>query len=224
MKIAMLLSGIARNIEEGHNNLSDKLILPNNPDIFIHAWNNPDEPQNYDLINKLYCPKSIVMEDRKSFKDASMNLDRIMSSHAIYFERNAFLDTTYSMWYSIQQANLLKEQYKLNNDIYYDYVIRARFDLVFNMKIECQKYDPNVIHIVSRGLPSGMVDDRFAFGANDLMNIYCGGFNNLTRIYNIKDKIDGIFCGECILHETLNRWNIPYKPIDGAIGFHLNHR
>lgn len=223
MKICMILSGIPRHIEQGYKSIFPSLIEPNDPDIFIHTWANPATNTNIEnQLRSLYNPKCIVMEPQKIFINSSLDMDRMMKQAPIY-KRDPFVATTYSMWYSIQQANLLKEYYRLENNINYDYVIRARFDLTYNIKINCKEYDKNLIHISNRELPPEMIDDRFAFGPNHLMNVYCGGFNMLDYIHSIRVKSDGIFCGETLVYETFKAYNIPYERIVNLQCAHLNH-
>jgi uridine kinase len=61
--------------------------------------------------------------------------------------------------------------------------------------------------------------DRFSFASNRLMNIYCSGFNNIEYIFEMRDKKDGIFCGETILYEMFKLYNIPHT----ALPMHANH-
>lgn len=224
MKTAVLISGIPRHLERGYQSLFSSIIGPNNADVFVHAWFDPSKDGNIDkTVLDLYKPVRYLMEKPRTFFDSSMNLDRMMNSYARPYQRDKFLDTTYSMWYSIQQSNLIKEQYRLENNLYYDYVVRARFDMTYTMKILLHEFDRNILHISTRGLLPGMVDDRFAFASNSIMNAYCGGFNFLTHVFDIKDKQDGVFCGEVLVCEMLAKWGIPHKQIDGLVCHHLNH-
>jgi len=122
------------------------------------------------------------------------------------------------------QANLLKEQNRLEHNIHYDYIIRARFDITYTKAIDVSQYDRNIVHIAERpDLPPEMVDDRFAFASNELMNIYCSGFNHIEYIFSRRDKLDGIFCGETILYELFKQWGIQAFPVPGLLANHLNH-
>lgn len=223
MKTAVLISGIPRHLEKGYESLFESIIAPNNADVFIHGWLSPEKNDDINHVVNLYKPVRYLMEKPKIFLDSSMNLERMMNSWAKSYKRDVFLETTYSMWYGIQQVNLLKELYRLENNFVYDYVVRARFDLTFNIKINCQEYDSNIIHTATRILPPEMIDDRFAFSSNDLMNAYCGGFNYLNYIFNLKNKSDGIFCGETLTYEMLSRLDIRTNQISELICSHLNH-
>jgi hypothetical protein len=104
MKIALLISGLPRWVEKGFENINRTLVQPNNPDIFIHTWNDLDGTLNYP-INELYKPKVLKSENQKKWTNSHMNLDRMMASHARSYARDKFVEMLYSSWYSIQQAN-----------------------------------------------------------------------------------------------------------------------
>ncbi len=200
-RVALCLSGLPRWVNEHHQNITDMIIVPNNADVFVHSWTSSDEVA--DNMVQLYKPKKFLIEPQKKFTRTSMDIDRMLQTYAKCYVREMFIEMIYSSWYSIQQANLLKETYRLENDIHYDYVIRCRFDLLFNMPVLCTIHDPDVVHISCRDLPPEMVDDRFAFSSNKNMNAYSAGFNLIDFVHNERNKKDGIFCGETLVHENL---------------------
>jgi|SRR6185369_7799729 len=223
MKIALLISGLPRHVDQGFPSIRDALIKPNNPDVFIHTWGDPGDQNLRSKLTALFNPKMLTIESPKIIHNTHMNLDRMMVSHGRSYRRDKFVEMVYSMWYSIQQANLLKEHHRLEHNVHYDYIIRARFDITYTMAVDCQKYDPNIVHTASRpDLPVEMVDDRFAFASNSLMNIYCGGYNNIEYIFDMRDKKDGIFCGETILYELFKLYNIQHAALP-MHAVHLNH-
>lgn len=225
MKTALLLSGIARHVERGYDSIYHHLLKPNpNTDVFIHTW--LDAAANPELEKKvfdLFAPVKCVMEKPKTFRHSSLNMERMMNSYAKPYKREYFVEAFYSAWYSVLQSNLLKEQYRLENDINYDYVIRARFDITYTAPIVCSNFDPNILHISDRGLPPEMIDDRFGFASNSIMNIYCGGFTAMEQIHKKRDQQDGVFCGETLVYELCNMYNIPHAKIGGLACHHLNH-
>lgn len=225
MKTALLLSGLPRYIDEGFHSIRESLIKPNNPDIFIHTWGDPNNLSLKNKLTQLFRPNHMLIEPSKIIHNAHLNLDRMMVSHGRSYQRDKFVEMVYSMWYSILQCNLLKEQCRLEHNIHYDYVIRARFDITYTKAIHASQYDPNIVYTAERpDLPTEMVDDRFAISSNQLMNIYCGGFNIIDYIHSLRDKKDGIFCGETLLFELFNIYNISTQKISGLRCNHLNHR
>lgn len=223
MKTALIISGLPRCMNKGYLNIQNCLIQPNNPDIFIHTWGNPNDEALRSTINAYFHPNMLTIEHPKVIHNTHWNLDRMMASHGRSYQRNKFVEMVYSMWYSMLQSNLLKEHNRLEHNIHYDYVIRARFDITYTRVVKVSEFDPNVIHIANRGLPAEMVDDRFAFASNELMNLYCSGFNLIEWVFSKRDKLDGIFCGETICYEIFKLFNIPYEAVPGLDANHLNH-
>lgn len=215
MATCLLISGLARHVEKSYDNIFESLIRPNNPDVFIHTWlDTAAEPALEGTITKLYNPKKIVCENLRTWKNSSLDMTRMMNSYAKPYIRDNFVNTFYSAWYSVQQANLLKEQYRLQNDLTYDYAIRARFDINYTQVINCSSYDKNILHVSDREVPTEMIDDRFAFASNEIMNVYCNVFGLIDYVHALKDKRDGIFCGESLIYETCRIFGIPYQRIN----------
>jgi len=229
MKTCLLISGLPRNIYAGFNNINQCLIEPNNADVFIHSWlNESEEKQKSRFILENFKPKRWLFETQKKFVDSHMELSRMMASHGRGYERNNFVTMVYSSWYSILQANLLKEQYRLENDIEYDYVIRARFDIAYNKPVICSSYHKDTLNISNRNLvpnkgplPPEMVDDRFAFASNSIMNVYCNGFSMIDYLHNMRNKKDGIFCGETIVYEMSKMFDFSINTLDNLIAYHI---
>lgn len=224
MKTALLLSGLPRYIDEGFPSINECLIKPNKPDIFIHTWGKSNDSGLRSKLVNLFNPNHMLIEPGKIIHNTHINLDRMMASHGRSYTKEKFVEMVYSMWYSMLQANLLKEQCRLEHNIHYDYVIRARFDITYSKPVKVAEYNSGIIHVAERGLPNEMVDDRFAFGCNELMNVYCSGFNLIEYIHSLRDRQDGIFCGETIVYEICKMFNISTQQISGLVAHHLNHR
>jgi hypothetical protein len=214
MKIALCLSGLPRFYSEAYSFIYEALIEPNNADVFLHTWTN-DKCVESEIIN-MYKPKKYLIESQRKFENTDMDHNVMLSSYARYYTKENFTSMIYSSWYSVQQANLLKEQYRLENNFTYDYVIRARFDTIFNKKVKCEEYNSDVINISCRDLPvNDMIDDRFAFSSNNNMNIYSNIFGYIDFIYRKRMSMDGIFCGETLVYETLKIYDIKWQRADG---------
>jgi hypothetical protein len=203
------MSGQARGVVNGWPSICGSLMNPNVPEVFVHVWGNETDDQ-VKAIRDLYKPVSMVVEPQRSFANSRLDVDRQRAKYPHGANRDDFVDRSYSMWYSIQQANLVKERHRLAHDVHYDYVIRARFDLSFSRPIECASYNSSVIHLTDKCIPE-MIDDRFAFGPTRLMNIYSSGFEFYDQINAIRSSKDGIFCAEIILYELLRTFSIEYS-------------
>jgi len=241
MKIALCISGQPRFVENAFPNIYNNIIQPNNPDVFIHCWYDENligqnfvnpalySANNWDyssdkskysdnldkLILDLYKPKKYIFENQKSIKDDTLRLEEILNSHARVYTREYFVEMLYSSWYSILKSNMLKEEYRLENNIMYDYVIRMRFDATFNMPVVCSEYDPNFLHTDRRPdfpIPR-MIEDWFGFGSNKIMNIYSSAFNYMQYAVEESNKYDRIFCSETLVYEMMKVFNIRHVAI-----------
>jgi hypothetical protein len=208
MKTCLLISGLPRQVEKCYENIKNSLILPNNPDIFVHTWAN-EETDTIKFIMENYKPLKMVYEPQKKFVNKNLDFNLMLSNYAIAYNRDRFIDMLYSSWYSAQLVNNIKEEYRLSNDVKYDYVIRARFDVTYNRPIIVSNYDPNQFNVnVRYDLPAKMTDDRIGFASNEIMNLYYSGFTLFEYLYKLKHGIDQIFCGETIVYEIMKHFNI----------------
>ena len=107
-------------------------------------------------------------------------------------------------------SNLLKEQYAVDNNIEYDFVVRCRFDFaphgVINFNAINLKKDEILCH--STGLPYGMPHDWFAIGRTESMNAYCGIYHHIDGIIKQSIQMDGWWCNELHVKHHLNNNNI----------------
>ena len=209
MKIALCMSGQARGVVNAWPGICGNLMNPNTPDVFVHVWGSETDEQ-VKGIRDLYKPISMVVDDPRRFANSKIDVDRQRAKYPHGASRDDFVDRTYSLFYSLQQANLVKEKHRLANDIQYDYVMRARFDISFSRPIECASYDNSVIHLTDKCIPE-MIDDRFALGPTRLMNIYSSGFSFYDQINRIRSAGNGIFCAETILYELLRTFKVEYR-------------
>lgn len=209
MKIALCMSGQARGVLNGWNGIVNNILNPNTPDIFVHVWG-AEEDEPVKAVRDLYKPVSMVVEPPRRFANARIDADRQRARYPHGSSRDDFVDRSYSMFYSMQQANLIKEKHRLANDIHYDWVIRARFDISLSRAIVCSEYDNSVVHLTDKCIPE-MLDDRLAFGNTSLMNVYSSGFTFYDQINKIRSAGNGIFCAEIILYELLRRNGVEYR-------------
>ena len=234
MKVALCLSGQPRFVQHAFPNIYKTLIEPNNADVFFHCWYDKEmvgkpyvnhhvngwdyssaksqyEDKTDEILLSLYKPKKYIFENQKTFIDTRLELDHIFESHAKPYAREYFVKMLYSSWYSINQSNLLKEEYRLENEIKYDFVIRARFDTTLNQVIDCRAFDNiNLYTDTRQNLPPRMIEDWFAFGSNKIMNVYSGAFNYMEYFVDVSNQYDKIFCGETLVYETVKAFNIPH--------------
>src|SRR3990167_8587039 len=116
MKIALCMSGQARGVLNGWQGIVNNLLNLNTPDIFVHVWGN-EEDEQVKAIRDLYKPIDMVVDSPRKFANSRLDVDRQRAKYPHGASRDDFVDRVYSMFYSIQQANLVKERYRLANDV-----------------------------------------------------------------------------------------------------------
>lgn len=218
-KIALCLSGQLRFIHQSYNEIIYPFVLDGNDiDVFIHTWMIDDEQNRKPYINgggnimgnpvdknfmldifNLYNPIKCLIQKQVPFE------------YGKYSERTMpgiRSDYMYSMFYSIYKSNQLKIEYERENNFKYDFVIRSRFDVKLNTKINLT-VSPDKMY-----LPNGCFDqtngyvDCFGYSNSEFMDIYCDTFNHIDRIM---DTYPIGLCGEYILRKQLDEHNIPIE-------------
>jgi len=213
MKTALLLAGHFREILYCYPSLKEQIIDVYNPDIFISCWNPgadfsssinaytqklKDTATIHDII-EILKPKFIKSEDFNSpyvdsIKNRAWNLD-------VYGPMTGETNpvSIFCMWYKIQSASKLMQDYEELVGEKYDLVIKGRFDINIHDPLIIQE-DQNVISI-----PPGYdwkkgVNDIFAYGGRDAMVHYCNMFDFLES-YIIYDGV--FFHAETLLKHHL---------------------
>jgi hypothetical protein len=218
MRIALCLSGQTRFVYQCYKEILYPYVLKDNDiDIFIHTWDIDQSQINKHFINggghimgptikenqiqetlDLYKPRHYKVEPQIQFelnKWSDRNLPGIRS------------DYLYSMFYSIFQSNKLKSEYENKNNFKYDWVIRSRFDVKLNSKINFNDFDNNVINN-----PSGCFNsekgytDCFAFSNSKNMDVYADTYNHINDC--MSDPALQL-CGEFILRRWIDTNSIP---------------
>lgn len=192
MKIALCLSGQPRYLQIGYKHLYENIISKYDVDVFSHIWfdeslvnkdiefsipYNRSHKWEKDVDKKLidlYKPKKWLFEQPKQF-----SLENFLGANFEAIAPNNVL----SMFYSIKQANNLRQQYELEKNIQYDLVIRSRTDCVLNINLNLHQVNKNTIYCY--GLDQTMFNnfkicnDQFAIGDRGVMDIYCELYNLL---------------------------------------------
>ncbi len=197
MKIALCLTGLIGNLKgksynkgEGTQKVLDicsektkKHILDKNDvDIFLHSWETDYENQ---LIEK-YNPKGCIIEKQIKFKPG------------IDVQSNARTQAHYSKWYSIKKAIELKKAYEQQNKFTYDFVLQARFDLVWLVDILFEKFDKDKFYIPKMsqgGVPWGWPNKLAKKEIGDFF--FFSNSENMDRFAELYDNINPYIKGGC---------------------------
>jgi hypothetical protein len=214
MKIAVCISGGIRYPHLGVQSISK--IIPNDSiKVFIHTWNvrNRDEflktvaglqykeqdktlDDNYSILNEYNYEKLLI----ENYDTHRIRFENILSDlkFSSFDEYDECIKPRYdvgpiSMHYSIYRSNELKKEYEIQNNMIFDRVIRMRFDSDFEGKVlDLTKLTDDIC------IPEGEdwcygINDQFALGSSQGMDIYSCLFNNLERLQCCKYHPETMF-------------------------------
>ena len=142
MKVALMLTGLARKVEEGYKHYWKYIIDNHDVDLYLHCW----EDEEYKKVKEVY-PKYKYLYTQKPFKFTkyregieSPNDDksRPLEEYDVWGNFR-----TFPMFYSWEETfNALRvSRHK------YDCVIRSRYDLGTDVNIDLNKLDMSKINI-----------------------------------------------------------------------------
>lgn len=199
IKSALCLSGRPYGLIECSENIRKNIIEPNNCDVFVHTWWNPDDVDKryknhpdfpgrvpYDCIQKikdLYHPKSFIVQPQIQFP-----IDGFDSTYQPG-NKNLILSVQ-SMFYSIQQSIKLAIDFIENTATdystlpQYDAICRCRFDLQFENPIIFSELDLNKLNIYDDcNHDCTCLNDHFAVANQDIMKLYAQTFPEIYKMY-----------------------------------------
>jgi hypothetical protein len=192
MRIAMTISGQPRRLEAGFHELQKHFLSKYDIDIYMHSWKDEyyykyhygelvheykADMFAYDRALELYKPKSHLFE--KGIRFDSYGIEDV-----------GRFDSHFGMTLSFKRAwDLLK-----SSGIKYDYVIRARFDLLFShytpvnhpYLTDITQLNPNKVHSFKHSFDrEGIrnIHDQFAIGGYNVMETYHNFFPHLINYY-----------------------------------------
>lgn len=231
MRTALCLYGQPRSIKQNWKYIQENIVNPNNADIFLHTWFNPEdlnlhkmtpghEYRSFDsdtlnFINGLNILSSKI-EKQIDFNDkfisvSEANVEACWPWSNVYdredFIRNR-VRSHYSMWYSINQSIMLKEMYSQQNRFEYDCVILSRFDTSPKISVDVSKFDNKNLNSGYHQLPRGEVNDWFMFSNNINMNIVGSTFLFIDYYRNLIIDKNEIWTNEAYLRDQLRTFNI----------------
>lgn len=181
------------------NNLLDRYDI----DVFAHSW----RPEGANLgiyvdVQNLYKPINFISEEKLP-DDINSDMFVPNASHPANF--------CTSMFYSIYRANEFRIRRETLLNKKYDFVIRCRYDFALNKKIDFESLEKGKIY-VSKDTdgPNPLLNDQFAIGDSESMNIYSSTFLFLRWHHSRNVTL----CGHAMLEAQLNHFNIPVERID----------
>lgn len=195
MNVAVCFSGTVRCPENGLNSL--KLIFPNDDvKVFGHTWVNLNNEKdyvnsnldvnrgsNFNLLEKFNF-ETLLVENYKSKKIHFQKMYDFFNFKIHDAPPRTDLGIV-SMFYSIYQSNSLKRKYEILNNMKFDKVVRIRFDSNFENKNLDLKNISSDLLIPSGNDWCGGINDQFAIGSSESMDIYCDLYNSFSMVKHV---------------------------------------
>lgn len=186
-KIALCISGHLRTFDSNFKTVKEHILDKFDCDTFIHTWDTlglsyrpgdsnlhiADTHKHLHTINQLYSPKKIVIEKAKHFNITPLMHQRCNEHRDIH--------GILAMFYKIEECNKLRQEYELENNFKYDFVIRFRGDLWLEELFPIDnRITSNHLYLPIYGNFGGACD-QMAFGSPDVMDKYCSMYSNVEK-------------------------------------------
>ena len=110
----------------------------------------------------------------------------------------------------IEKAYEMVNEYERVNNITFDYILRARHDVLFRSDVHLYSFDSEKITIPDFH-PWGGINDRFSFGKKELMKHYMKMFSNLYNDCSISNSVFIVRNAEWYCKYNLDTRKINYK-------------
>ena len=194
MRKAISFSGQSRFVLEGLVSLRKNLHNFEEYDIFIHTWKGP---LNKDCF--LYDPQGIIIEEQKPVIPASVK--EYTDSVFVHF----------SMFYSMKESLRLLSEYEQANNFKYDLVVRTRFDISLESKIDLENFDlKEGVYSPDVCANPEVISDWFNFSTSDNIKLYAGVYDNIVDYFKQGVLITS---GEALITHMLKSKHIPIKKV-----------
>lgn len=177
MKVAVCISGQTRSFGSCFDQIIEKLVDPNDADIFVHMWNSNNTQEIVDKLSKTGRTKGILVENQIMFNERDYR-DR-KSGPTVPFN---VLSQFYGVWRAID----LKKQHEQASMAKYDAVIRTRTDLLPLAELKACNFDLSVLNVPDNNQKwsaHNQIEDHFALSNSEIMNWYGDYFLNIDSIW-----------------------------------------
>lgn len=199
MKIAICLSGHMRKFTNTFQSFYTHCLGQYDCDVFLHTWDrmgygsaykadpNQDVTEKYrGQIEKVYKPKKIIIENSSFIEQLKQEGNRY-APHLIGVPKP--VGHMASMFYKIWSANELRKAYEIETGTQYDWVVRARPDLIFNARVRMPSQQaPGQIYMSRFQCSPGWLNDQFAIGSPNDMDLYSSFFFHMQEYFLAKNE------------------------------------
>ena len=175
MKVALLLTGLARKVQEGYDQYW-KYVLDNyDTDVYLHAW----KDEEWEKVGSVYpTAKLLLTEAPFKFTKYQIGVESPNDDKSRPLKE-------YDVWGNFRQLPMFYSWQRGFQALHaisqnYDCVIRSRYDLSSHMPLQLEKLDMNLINVSAFHWGNGPILDD---------NICVTNFENAETIYyNIFDE------------------------------------
>jgi hypothetical protein len=176
MKVALLLSGGMRDWIIHYVYFKKHLLDLYDVDVFLSTWKHDKLTE----VSSVYNPVAIDVQDYNKGFDTRWK--SITNPYEKNKESNVNLVNCMAMWYKTWRVNELKNEYQFTMNTKYDLVIKTRPDLRLESDVILEKPKNNTLYIPKGWDWSGGVNDLFAYGTSEVINVYSDLFRSFPRL------------------------------------------
>jgi hypothetical protein len=198
MKVALLLTGLPRKVQEGYTHYWKNIVENYDTDVYLHFW----EDEEHEKVLNIYNPKKFIRElpfkftqYRYGVVSPNDDMSRPLEQYDVAGNFRGF-----PMFYSWQVGyNLIEGKY--------DCIIRSRYDLGTPNPIKLENLDLSKINISNwHWSGSEIMDDNICITNQTLSDIL---FKDVfDEFINYSKQTGKIFFQEKNFTEILNRKNL----------------
>lgn len=181
MKVALLLSGLARNVKDGYDQYFKNIIDNYNTDVYLHFW----EDGEYESVLNVYDPKKYISVEPFSFKEYRLGVESPNDPLArpIHPYDVAGNYTSLPMFYGWQAVHSLLEGE-------YDCIIKSRYDIGWQTPVKLEQFDLSNINVSNMHWEnSEIIDDNLFITNGTLANQL---LHDVFDFFTSQIKRDGI--------------------------------
>lgn len=185
-KVAFCFSGQARTLDLCYPYIKKNLLDPlgeNKKDYDIFCCVEDDKDSfKIDLLN----PTKVLKVSSKDFSKDIKKINKLNYRKIFCRKTRQSLNDGFNQLTKIFLSNQLKEQYKKEKDLKYDWVFRIRFDIFPLDKIDYAQLNPKFVYVIPRlRFVKKSLNDMIAIGSEDKLNIYSNQINELYDTINL---------------------------------------
>lgn len=211
MKVALLISGLARNVKQGYEQYFKHIIENYDTDVYLHYWKDGE----WEEVLKVYSPKKYICIEPFSFKEYK---DGVQSpgdqlARPIYPYDVAGNYTSLPMFYGWQSVYSLVESN-------YDCVIRTRYDMGWEYPIYLEYFDMSKINVSNMHWTNNQIIDDNIFITNqknanlilkDVFNYFTNQIRQEKLIFFPEKNFTNILLSKGLYSYIYKSDNLPFK-------------